>query len=185
MASPTPVPFEGVFVLSYFSGNGYSSVRIVHLTGEHFGIIIFKFFLKNLNPTSKFWKPNYKITSIRKTHRKLYTTNSIPPSQRSQLNRKHLSSMLSPKRIGKIELRLWYTFPKDYISKLWKRGGKRNLIILLLLQKWNRGQRSWTTLQLLLLALGLSVSGQRWWFEGLRDVHLLLQLMFSFLSFLT
>ena len=41
MAGPTPVPFEGVFVLFYFSGNGYSSVRIVHLTGEHFGIIIY------------------------------------------------------------------------------------------------------------------------------------------------
>ena len=39
MAGPTSVPFEGVFVLSYFSGNGHSSVRIVHLTGEHFGII--------------------------------------------------------------------------------------------------------------------------------------------------
>ena len=39
MADPTPVPFEGVFVLFYFLGNGYSSVRIVHLTGEHFGII--------------------------------------------------------------------------------------------------------------------------------------------------
>ena len=39
MAGPTPVPFEGVFVLFYFSGNGHSSVRIVHLTGEHFDII--------------------------------------------------------------------------------------------------------------------------------------------------
>ena len=39
MAGSTPVPFEGVSVLFYFSGNGYSSVRIVHLTSEHFGII--------------------------------------------------------------------------------------------------------------------------------------------------
>ena len=39
MAGSTPVPFEGVSVLFYFSDNGYSSARIVHLTGEHFGII--------------------------------------------------------------------------------------------------------------------------------------------------
>ena len=59
MAGPTPVPFEGVFVLFYFSGNGYSSVRIVHLTGKHFGIIsmyicsflfwLFYFILKKIN----------------------------------------------------------------------------------------------------------------------------------------
>ena len=42
MAGSTPVPFDGVSVSFYFSGNGYSSARIVHLTGEHFGIIIFK-----------------------------------------------------------------------------------------------------------------------------------------------
>ena len=41
MAGSTPVPFEGVSVLFYFSGNGYSSARIVHLTGEHFDIISF------------------------------------------------------------------------------------------------------------------------------------------------
>ena len=45
MAGPTPVPFEGVFVLFYFSGNGHSSVRIVHLTGEHFDIINIYFLL--------------------------------------------------------------------------------------------------------------------------------------------
>ena len=39
MAGSTPVPIEGVFVLFSLSGNGYSSARIVHLTGEHFGII--------------------------------------------------------------------------------------------------------------------------------------------------
>ena len=39
MAGSTPVPFEGVFVLFSLLGNGYSSARIVHLTGEHFGII--------------------------------------------------------------------------------------------------------------------------------------------------
>ena len=39
MAGSAPVPFEGVSVLFYFSGNGYSSARIVHLTGEHFSII--------------------------------------------------------------------------------------------------------------------------------------------------
>ena len=39
MAGSTPVPFEGVSVLLSLSDNGYSSTRIVHLTGEHFGII--------------------------------------------------------------------------------------------------------------------------------------------------
>ena len=39
MAGSAPVPFEGVSVLFYFSGNSYLSARIVHLTGEHFGII--------------------------------------------------------------------------------------------------------------------------------------------------
>ena len=38
----TGVPFKGVSVLLYFSGNSYSSVRIVHFTGELFGIITSK-----------------------------------------------------------------------------------------------------------------------------------------------
>ena len=52
MAGSTPVPFEGVSVLFYFSGNGYSSARIVHLTGEHFGIItnLTQNLKKNPNP---------------------------------------------------------------------------------------------------------------------------------------
>ena len=41
MAGSTPVPIEGVPVLFSLSGNGYSSARIVHLTGEHFNIIMY------------------------------------------------------------------------------------------------------------------------------------------------
>ena len=38
-STPDP-PFEGVFCIFLFSGTGCSSVRVVHLTGEHFGIIM-------------------------------------------------------------------------------------------------------------------------------------------------
>ena len=40
-STPDP-PFEGVFCIFLFSGTGCSSVRVVHLTGEYFGIIILK-----------------------------------------------------------------------------------------------------------------------------------------------
>ena len=39
-STPDP-PFEGVFCIFLFSGTGCSSVRVVHLTGEHFGIITY------------------------------------------------------------------------------------------------------------------------------------------------
>ena len=50
MAGSTPEPPLKVFLYcSIFSGTGCSSVRVVHLTGEHFGIII----AHNLNNLSK------------------------------------------------------------------------------------------------------------------------------------
>ena len=39
-------------MLFYFSGNGFSSVRIVRLTGEHFGIISFDFFFGRVEDQS-------------------------------------------------------------------------------------------------------------------------------------
>ena len=50
MAGSTPDPPLKAFLCVFlFSGTGYSSAGIVYLTGEHFGIIIFK-------ATSKFWR---------------------------------------------------------------------------------------------------------------------------------